>query len=165
MEQQFYHFNNREDIMIPLTKIFCPTDFSEPSYKALQAANDLAMHFQAELILIHVMHPIILYPAAGIVPGIMTPPSEDMYRDEMANKSLAMILNEKVSNSIKSKSILGNGNPADEIVRHAKEEKADLIVIGTHGFTGWRHMILGSVAEKVVRYATCPVLTIPAHNL
>jgi universal stress protein A len=151
--------------MLPITKIFCPTDFSEPSYKALQAANDLAVHFQAELILIHVLHPLLIYPSAMVVPGIMeTATDEGLLREDMAKKSLAMTLNEKVAGSLKSRSILGKGNPADEIVRLASEEKADLIVIGTHGFTGWRHLILGSVAEKVVRYAHCPVLTIPAHN-
>jgi universal stress protein A len=151
--------------MLPITKIFCPTDFSEPSYKALQEANDLAMHFNAELILIHVLHPIIIYPAAG-APGIVDSRiSDDTYRDEVGKKSLEMTLKEKVNGSIKSRSILVKGNPSDEIVYHAKEEKADLIVIGTHGFTGWRHLILGSVTEKVVRHAHCPVLTIPAKNM
>ena len=82
----------------------------------------------------------------------------------MAYKSLAMTLKEKVPESIKSRSIMGKGNPAEEIVRSAKEEKVDLIVIGAHGFTGWRHLVLGSVAEKVVRLASCPVITIPAHR-
>jgi universal stress protein A len=152
--------------MLPITKIFCPTDFSEPSYKALKAANDLAMHFKAEIILIHVLHPILIYPSAMGTPGIMATSSvEDSEREDMAKKSLEMTLKERIDNSIKSRSLLANGNPADEIVHHAKEEKADLIVIGTHGFTGWRHLILGSVAEKVVRYASCPVLTIPAHGM
>jgi universal stress protein A len=150
--------------MLSIKKIFCPTDFSEPSYKALQEANDLAMHFNAELVLIHVLHPIVIYPAA-VTPGIMDAHvSDDAYRDDIAKKSLEMTLKEKVNGSIKSRSILVTGNPADEIVYHAKEEKADLIVIGTHGFTGWRHLILGSVTEKVVRHAHCPVLTIPAQN-
>ena len=151
--------------MLPITKIFCPTDFSEPAYKALKEANDLAMHFNAELILIHVLHPIIIYPAS-VTPGIMDAHvSDDAKRDDIAKKSLEMTLKEKVNGSLKSRSIFAKGNPADEIVYHAKDEKADLIVIGTHGFTGWRHLIMGSVAEKVVRLAHCPVLTIPAHNM
>jgi universal stress protein A len=151
--------------MLPITKILCPTDFSEPSYKALETANELARHFNAEIILIHILSPVFVYPATALTPGI-TKISEisDVDRDEMAYKSLSMTLKEKVSDSIKSRSIMGKGNPAEEIARSAKEEKADLIVIGTHGFTGWRHLILGSVAEKVVRLANCPVITIPAHK-
>jgi universal stress protein A len=155
-----------EDVMLPVKKIFCPTDFSEPSYKALKEANDLAKHFNAELILIHVLHPLIMYPAAMGAPGMVkTQVSDEVQRDEVAKKSLEIILKEKIDASLKSRSILGKGNPADEIAFHAKEEKADLIVISTHGFTGWRHLIMGSVAEKVVRLAHCPVLTIPAHDV
>jgi len=151
--------------MLPITKILCPTDFSEPSYKALETANELARHFNAEIILIHILSPVFIYPASALTPG-MTKTSEisDVERDEMAYKSLSMTLKEKVSDSIKSRSIMAKGNPAEEIARCAKEEKVDAIIIGTHGFTGWRHLILGSVAEKVVRLASCPVITIPAHR-
>ena len=151
--------------MLPITKILCPTDFSEPSYRALEAANELARRFNAEIILIHILSPVFVYPSVAITPGISTTSDiSDVDRDEMAFKSLAMTLKDKVPESIKSRSIMGKGNPAEEIVRSAKEEKIDLIVIGTHGFTGWRHLILGSVTEKVVRLASCPVLTIPVHK-
>jgi universal stress protein A len=151
--------------MLPITKILCPTDFSEPSYKALETANELARHFNAEIILIHILSPVFIYPATALTPGLTkTSEINDVERDEMAYKSLSMTLKEKVSDSIKSRSIMGKGSPAEEIVRCAKEEKVDLILIGTHGFTGWRHLILGSVAEKVVRLASCPVITIPAHR-
>jgi len=150
--------------MLPITKILCPTDFSEPSYKALEAASEMAKNFNAEIILIHILSPVFIYPAAA-APGIMkTRDINDIDRDEMAYKSLSMTLEQRVPDPIKARSILGKGNPADEIARSAKNEKADLIVIGTHGFTGWRHLVLGSVAEKVVRLSHCPVLTIPAHR-
>lgn len=150
--------------MLQITKILCPTDFSEPSYKALAVANDMAMHFNAELILIHILSPVFIYPSA-MAPGVIPTSSiDDIDRDELANESLSMTLKERIPDSIKVRTILGKGNPSDEIVRKAVEEKVDLIVIGTHGFTGWRHLILGSVAEKVVRLAACPVLTIPAHK-
>jgi universal stress protein A len=151
--------------MLPIRIIMCPTDFSEPSYKALKEANDLAMHFNAELILIHILHPILMYPAAMATAGMIDEHiSDEAQRNDIAKKSLEMTLKEKVNGALKSKSILANGNPADEIVYHSKVEKADLVVIGTHGFTGWRHLIMGSVAEKVVRLAHCPVLTIPARD-
>jgi len=151
--------------MLPITKILCPTDFSEPSYKALEAANEMAKHFNAEIILIHILSPVLVYPSASLTPGMTRMPDiSDVERDDMAYKSLSMTLEEKVSEGIKARSIMAKGNPAEEIVRSAKDEKIDLIIIGTHGFTGWRHMLLGSVAEKVVRLAHCPVLTIPAHK-
>jgi universal stress protein A len=90
--------------------------------------------------------------------------SDEAQRNDIAKKSLEMTLTEKINGAVKSRSILAHGNAADEIVYHSKVEKADLIVMGTHGFTGWRHLIMGSVAEKVVRLAHCPVLTIPARN-
>jgi universal stress protein A len=152
--------------MLPIKKILCPTDFSEPSYKALEAANQLAKHFDAEIILIHILSPVFVYPAVALTPGLAkTSEISDVDRDEMAYRSLSMTLKDRVDESIKSRSIMGKGNPAEEITRSAKEEKVDVIVIGTHGFTGWRHLILGSVAEKVVRLATCPVITIPAHKM
>lgn len=151
--------------MLPITKILCPTDFSEPSYRALETANGLAEKFEAEIVLIHILSPVFIYPAAEITPGILkTTNINDIERDEMAYKSLSMTLQEKVPDSLRSRSILAKGNPADEIVKSAGEEKVELIVIGTHGFTGWRHLILGSVAEKVVRLASCPVLTVPARK-
>lgn len=130
--------------MLPIIKILCPTDSSEPSYKALETANELAKYFNAEIILIHILSPVFVYPAAVLASGMMkTTDINDIDRDEMAYKSLSLTLEQKVPDSIKSRSILGKGNPADEIVRSAKDEKADLIVIGTYGFTGWRHLILG----------------------
>jgi universal stress protein A len=152
--------------MLPIKKIFCPTDFSEPSYKALKEANDLAKHFNAEIVLIHVLQPLIMYPVAVGAPTILkTQLSDEAQRDHIAQRSLELILKEKIDGSVKSRSILAGGSPAEKIVYHAKEEKVDLIVIGTHGFTGWRHLVMGSVAEKVVRHADCPVLTIPAHDI
>ena len=153
--------------MIPIKKILCPTDFSEPSYKALKIACDLAESFSSELILIHVLKPAQTFPAAPSIPpamgGEFIPMVSEETRDH-ARKSLDMTLEERVSGDINSHSILADGNPAEEIVRNADELKADVIVIGTHGFTGWRHLLLGSVAEKVVRLASCPVITIPAHE-
>jgi nucleotide-binding universal stress UspA family protein len=61
-------------------------------------------------------------------------------------------------------SSVGVGDPAEEIVRLAKTESVDLLVISTHGVTGWRHLVFGSVAEKIIRLADCPVLVIPVHE-
>ncbi len=153
--------------MLLFKRILCPTDFSEPSYKALKAADDLAKEFRAELILVHVISPMQTFPAsseftAGLpASGIYLP--EDIASDiqKHANESLEMTIKQKVSPEVKSKTKLLHGNPAEKIALYAEESKASVIIMGTHGFTGWRHLLLGSVTEKVVRMTLCPVLTIP----
>ena len=81
-----------------------------------------------------------------------------------AKKSLQEVINQRVPKELRARQIIVLRGAADEIIRITEEEKVDLIVIATHGQTGWRHMIFGSVAEKVVRLAPCPVLTIRAPH-
>jgi nucleotide-binding universal stress UspA family protein len=81
-----------------------------------------------------------------------------------AKKSLEEVINQRVPKELRARQIIVLRGAADEIIRITEEEKVDLIVIATHGQTGWRHMIFGSVAEKVVRLAPCPVLTIRAPH-
>jgi len=145
--------------MLPIKKIFCPTDFSKPSYEALKTANELALHFSAELTLIHVVSPIPTVPASPAPKGF----NFLSYQQEIeasAKKLLEQVTQEKISREIKSRIMVIQGNPADEIVRMAAVGNADMIVIATHGLTGWRKFIFGSIAEKVIRLAPCPVLSI-----
>jgi nucleotide-binding universal stress UspA family protein len=149
--------------MLPISKILTTTDFSEPSYMGLAAAEEMARHFSAELILVHVLSSMHFVPAAGM-------PASTGYEvikltDEMAGhakEKLRQIRTEKISESVNSRALILRGSAADLIVKTAEEEKTDVIVIATHGWTGWRRLVFGSVAERVVRQATCPVLTIPA---
>jgi nucleotide-binding universal stress UspA family protein len=144
--------------MIPFKKILVPTDFSDPSYEALKLANELALHFGSELYVIHVV---------PLVPG--TPSTTDpvafnvpLYQQglQMSYKDLLNEVIEKwVSKELWVRPMTLQGNAAHEIVRIADDEDIDLIVISTHGETGLGHLIFGSVAEKVVRLAPCPVLT------
>jgi len=156
--------------MLLFKKILCPTDFSEPSYKALKAANELAMEFKSELILIHVLSPIQAFPTSpGFAPGQPAasgyiPAQIAVEVDGHATESLNLTLKEKVSGDVNVKTELLHGNPAEEIARYAEESNVSAIIMGTHGFTGWRHLLLGSVTEKVVRLSHCPVLTIPAEK-
>ncbi|MFO7867153.1 MAG: universal stress protein [Candidatus Aminicenantes bacterium] len=142
-------------------KILCPTDFSEPSYKAVKAAGDLAEKFSAELILLHVVSPVPL-------PSATTPPSGfnvSLYQDELkksAEKSLNEIKEKYVSSRVNADSKIIHGHPADRITKTAEDENYDMIVIATHGLTGLKHLVFGSVAEKVVRTSSVPVLTIRA---
>lgn len=149
--------------MLPFKKILCPTDFSEPSSKALQAANELATHFSAELCLLHVIPsvPIPMVEGEGFSPGFDIPSYEE-HLVQTARQSIQELAEKMVSKGLKVRPLIGNGDAADEIVRIAEEQNFDLIVIATHGTTGWRHLIFGSVAEKVVRLSPCPVLTVRA---
>lgn len=148
--------------MLPLERILWPTDFSEPSYRALKTADELAIHFSAELTLIHVIPPLPLIPARDAPLGINTG-SYLLEIETQAKQTLEKIVAEKTSEDRKTRTLVGHGNPADEIVRAGKRVQADLIVIATHGLTGWRRFIFGSVAEKVIRTASCPVLSIQLY--
>ena len=145
--------------MLPVKKILCPTDFSEPSYAALKVADEMAVHFTAELLLVHVVTPIPVIPVHDDPSGFNLP----MYEKEMeasAGKSLRQVAEERISKAIRCRTIVIQGDPAGRIVRIAEEETVDIIIIATHGLTGWRKFMFGSVTEKVIRMAGCPVLSI-----
>lgn len=146
--------------MFPVKKILCPTDFSEPSLKGVKAAAEFAAHYSGEVILIHVVPPAHTLTPPTIPSGKVIEYYEDLTR--FAQKSLDELIEENFSKDLSVSSTVVQGNPSDEIVRTASEEKAGLIIIATHGATGWRRFMFGSVAEKVVRMAACPVLTVPA---
>lgn len=145
--------------MLPVKKIFCPTDFSEPSYEALKVADEMALHFSAELVLVHVVTPISIDPIY-VDPTSFDLPLFEKEREASAKRAIAKLSKEKLSPDIKRKSIVVQGDAAYQIVELSAEEKADLIIIATHGLTGWRKVIFGSVTEKVIRLAKCPVLSI-----
>jgi len=145
--------------VLKLQRILWPTDFSEPSYAALETANELALHFSARLDLLHVVSPIPVVPGSAAPSGFHIP-TVLREMEEEAGKILDSLLKEKVSEEIQSRAIVVVGSPAVEIVRIAEENKSDVIVIATHGLTGWRKLVFGSVAERVVRTASCWVLTI-----
>ena len=146
--------------MFPAKRILCPTDFSEPSMKGVRAAAEFAEKYSVEVILLHVVPPAHTLTPPTIPSGKVIEYYEDLTR--FAQKFLEELAEEKFPKAVSVSSKVVQGNPSDEIVRTAREEKADLIVIATHGATGWRRFMFGSVAEKVVRMAECPVLTIPA---
>ena len=142
--------------MIRIEKILCPVDFSDCSEKAVTYAVALAERFAAQLHLLHVLDMRIyshLEPLAGSgwsvhdIEGDVVDDLEELVRPEDRG-------------AIDVDTVVRKGNPFVEIVTFAKDEGIDLIVIGTHGRTGLKHMLIGSVAERVVRRAPCPVLTI-----
>ena len=147
--------------MFPLKKILCPTDFSEPSLLAMSAAVELAESSGAELFFIHAVSPLPASPHPGAMHGFDT---AAFLRKMLTygRESIERLIREKVPDKVPAQSVVLAGNPSDEIIRAAEEHGVDLIVIATHGLTGWRRFVFGSVAERVVRLSSCPVLTIPA---
>lgn len=141
--------------MIGLKKILVATDFSEHGAKAVQYGSELADKFGAELHLFHAVEPIpITYGE-----GAYFPPGSTKEIEAAAVKQLDEL---KIDSSDRVQVIrkVTQGHPFVEIVQYAKENKTDLIIIGTHGRGAIAHMLLGSVAEKVVRKAPCPVLVV-----
>jgi nucleotide-binding universal stress UspA family protein len=145
--------------MLPFKKIACPLDFSEASFQALRVANEIASQFSAELVLMHI-NPIIPVIPTGHAPIGFNIPEYEREMKVFAEHKLSEISRSMVPPAIRSSIRQSMGDAASEIARIAEEENVDLIVIATHGVTGWRRFIVGSVTERVVRLAACPVLTI-----
>ena len=136
-------------------KILFPTDFSTAAEAGRAEAESLARDRQATLIVLHVQEPVM---------GLAGP--LDYATLEQTSEMLKKMLHDAtpVDKTIRVEPRLTMGEPATEIVRVANEENVDLIVMGTHGRTGLSRFFMGSVAEQVIRHATCPVLTYRARK-
>jgi nucleotide-binding universal stress UspA family protein len=145
--------------MIPIKNILFATDFSESSAHALKYAISFAREFGAKLWVLHVVEEITQTVPFDM---IQAPPLADFQADMVrrAREAVTKVVPEEMRGEVQWEGMVRQGVPFYEIVRVAAEIKADLIVCGTHGLTGLKHMIFGSVAEKVVRKAPCPVLSV-----
>ncbi|HZZ27278.1 MAG TPA: universal stress protein [Pirellulales bacterium] len=146
---------------IELRNICVPVDFSDTSAAALNYAKALAEAFQAQLHLLHVL--------VNWIPDNDFPISPQFYSDleKSARLQLDKLLTAQERDKFKARLELVNGmSEFVEIIRYAREKNIDLLVLGTHGRGPIAHMLLGSVAEKIVRKAPCPVLTVrhPEHE-
>lgn len=141
-----------------INKVLVPIDFSDYSKSALKYAVNFARSFSAEIILIYVVEPIIYPPDFSM--GQIAMPSINTDWDKRAREELDKLAKIEITNSIKVKTTIKTGKPFVEIIETAKEEDVDLIIIATHGHSGVEHILFGSTAEKVVRKAPCPVLTL-----
>lgn len=147
--------------MIKLEKILVPVDFSECSEKAMTYATELAKRFHArELHLLHVVEPLTMaMPSPGApLPDALLTDTETHAREELLKWPRVPLESTSISRVVR------RGRPFVEIVRYAKQEDADLIVMGTHGRGGITHVLIGSDAERVVQKAPCPVLTVRAEG-
>lgn len=148
--------------MINLKRILVPTDFSEHAGNAVRYGCEFAARFEAELHLLHVIEMIPVMYHEGIV---FSPDSEVQLR-EHAEATLETVPGDDWTDRLSIVRSTVQGHPLVEIIRYAKASETDLLIIGTHGRTGLAHMLLGSNAEKIVRKAPCPVMTVhcPEHE-
>jgi len=151
--------------MIDLHRILVPTDFSKHSENALAYAAAFAEKFDAELFLLHVVQDLALFvPEALTAAPPVTPPVEQL--TAAVREALDRLIDSNHLRRFTVHAEVREGSPFYEVVRFAEEQEIDLIIMGTHGRAGLVHVLLGSVAEKVVRKAPCPVLTVrhPEHE-
>jgi nucleotide-binding universal stress UspA family protein len=148
--------------MIVLKNILIATDFSEPSAKALDYGRDLARAYGSTLHVLHVTENIVMRYSPEIGFAI---PDLQADLDRQARQELDKILTADDMNTLKVVPALESAaNPANAIVDYARAHEIDLIIVGTHGRGAVQHLIMGSVAERVVRIAPCPVLAVRAHE-
>lgn len=142
-----------------LARILVATDFSAPSNAALEFAKTLATRFGASLLLLHVVEDP--YLTAAFAPEVYAPPPPGLRESWLAGaeKLLSTQLTADEQAQFHSTTAAVFGAPAKEIVAFASTHDIDMIVMGTHGRSGMAHLLMGSVAERVVRTAPCPVLT------
>jgi universal stress protein A len=144
-------------------KILITTDLSKYSLAALEYASEIGLYPGPRLYLLHVVdaHP------SKVTPNGVDIESRSAYHavQEQARKRLEEFVERNVSPDIRATLVVRVGTPVDEIRRFAEEEGVDLIVIATHGWTGLRHIVMGSVAERTVRHSSVPVLTVKPHAL
>ncbi len=145
--------------MLQLKKVLVPTDFSAASELALRYGKEMAKTFQAKLYVLHVADDPILFAVT----------TSDEYRAKAisaSNEKLEKLVRSSVGD-VKQVELLSKcGSTASEIVDFAKDEQMDLVVMGSHGHGAMASMLLGNVAEHVVRHSPCPVMTVrsPEHE-
>lgn len=147
---------------IQIHTILCPVDFSESSEHALRYAKAFAQAHQARLLLLHVVD----LPAGYLTSEIPLPADALEQQKAACTENLTAVTETVRREHPQTDWLVEEGNPSPRIIETARKHNVDLIVIGTHGRTGLAHVLLGSVAEKVVRRAPCPVLTVkhPEHE-
>lgn len=148
--------------MKPFKKILVPVDFSPHSREAIRTAADLATKYGSSLTLVHVFQPVALTLPEGYV---LFSAQQLVDINDRFEALLASGKKDAQSDGAQSvETALLQGSPAPQIVEFAQRGGSDLIVMGTHGRTGIRHALMGSVAEHVLRRAPCPVLTVKAPD-
>ncbi len=142
-----------------IRRILHPSDFSRASGAAFVKAVEMAKTNRAELLLVHVLAPIVPMAGDGYVSPKLYEEIESSARAQ-AQKQLNLLMAKARKAGVRARGLLMEGVPHEQITRAARSKRADLVVIGTHGRTGLAKFFLGSVAGRVVSIASCPVLTV-----
>jgi len=151
--------------MISLKTILVATDFSEPSEVAVRYGRALADAFHASLHVLHVVPDSLALPWATMADGLAMADVQRQWERE-ASARLERLLPESERSALRTVLVTRAGDPVRQLTAYANEIEADLVVLGTHGRGPVAHVLMGSVAERVVRTAPCPVLTVrhPQHE-
>lgn len=139
-------------------RILVPVDFSDTSTKALQYAVPFGAAFDAEVVLLHVLQPYSIPVELGYLPPEWVENQQAFAKSAL--DELGKLCIREIGARARSQVLVREGVPWQEIITAAQELRADLIILATHGHTGLQHVLLGSVAERVVRHAPCPVLVV-----
>lgn len=151
--------------MLEIKRILCPIDFSDFSVKAYDYACSLARRYEARLFLEHVISPVgATYPYYILPDAAVATIYFDLSAD--AEKRLQEMVKKRASNGCQAEFVVHKGFVPEAILAYAEGQPMDLIVMGTHGRRGWDRLVMGSVTERVLRKARCPVLAVrkPAHD-
>jgi nucleotide-binding universal stress UspA family protein len=146
---------------LSIGKIVVPIDFSSCSREGLQYAIGFANEFGARVILVHATYLGYLYSSEGT--AIYDVPGLQKAAHENAEREMRKFVRSAKFEDVKFETVFSEGSPVLDICAVATDHNADLIITSTHGLTGFQHVLIGSIAEKVVRHAPCSVLVVPSH--
>jgi nucleotide-binding universal stress UspA family protein len=147
--------------MTEIREILCPTDFSEASRHALEHAVVIARWYESRITALHVQHVPVFPPPPIFTVGFADMTTAAGSGGDLRSEELDAWVAPARRAGITAEVLTDKGDAARKIVAHAEQRQADLIVMGTHGLGGFERFMLGSVTEKVLRRATCPVMTVP----
>lgn len=151
---------------MPFKRILIPVDYSQHSRAALDYAARLAARSGAELTIVHVWdRPSYVTDAVLVGHGTSQRPLGELIRENAEHDMKEFLQSAPLPVDIQRRELLLSGDPASALLKHLETEPYDLVVLGTHGRAGFAHLLLGSVAEKLVRHSPIPVLTIPKRAL
>ena len=143
--------------IVPLKKILVPIDFSPLSKEAFRCAARFVERFGCQIVLLHVIEPMTAIAGTPLTADVFAQPEEDM---SAAKTELACLIASSGNHPNSFTSVVRTGHAPNEITKAAKELDVDLIMIASHGYTSWRHLCMGSTAERVVRAAPCSVFVV-----